>query len=885
MSSLSSSLVIGREAELARLESGLARVPCALILGLAGVGKSAVARRFVAQGRWPVLVQHAREGTSLDELVDDARRQLAGGGAAGARVRASEAARFAELAERLDEGGALWLIEDADRVEGIDRLLTALAERLARGRLVATARGRIFAAERGPERVELVLDGLREEEARSLWHHLDELYGAAEGFAAAWRLSRGNPFQLRQAHAGVIDAEDPAAAAISTLAEEPRQLALALALSAEPLPRSALDALSAGGSGAALRVLVARLIVEPAGQGRFAVHDLLRGALVRGAAGGELRRAHVELARALEQLPVPPIGAPGERDEPGEPGERSARDPAAMDPVKCLRERARHLLGAGDRAAARALILASASALIRAGAAAELQRCLEALGEAGDLEVQLARARTWIRMLELHRAYDQMLAVSRAAGAPAGVALEAQVSLAHLSMLTCRLEQAVQLGRAAQRARGLPLPLRVRLVTVEVLARTAMGEGDAARAGVDAEGPAEVREELRGEAPAVLRAYLLFTRAFSFWLEERDAEAEVEMRTAWALCKDVLSFRARVLAPLFFASVLARNGRGAESQRVLAEVESDVAGFDDPLVQVSQRAIRITLLECEGSFEAALQLAADVEATYLQAGVTLGALWVRLHRGRLLLLTGRLRAGRALLDELVRSAGEVGARMLVRLARDAQRADPLAALAHGPSPSARPGEVRRGRALAAVTAVLEGQLEIARGYAVALQGEPRIDPLSAALVQLAAAALEPEAAARAALTQAALEQAAAGGADPELLPAVAARLGLVGEQRVIWIDTVNHEVRSEAGVIALARRPSVRRLLYTLAADPGRAHDKESIARGIWNASYHPARHDGALWVNVKRLREVLSGSGLRVDSSDEGYRLRVDDGHILRTA
>jgi hypothetical protein len=37
--------------------------------------------------------------------------------------------------------------------------------------------------------------------------------------------------------------------------------------------------------------------------------------------------------------------------------------------------------------------------------------------------------------------------------------------------------------------------------------------------------------------------------------------------------------------------------------------------------------------------------------------------------------------------------------------------------------------------------------------------------------------------------------------------------------------------------------------------------------------------------VNVKRLREVLEGTGLRVDSGDDGYRLRVDEGYVLRTA
>jgi hypothetical protein len=360
------------------------------------------------------------------------------------------------------------------------------------------------------------------------------------------------------------------------------------------------------------------------------------------------------------------------------------------------------------------------------------------------------------------------------------------------------------------------------------------------------------------------------------------------MRRAWALCRGVLSFRARVLAPLFFASVLARTGKLAESAQVLSEVESDVAGFEDPLVEVSQRMIRVTLLESHGAFDEALELAAQVEATYHQAGLVLGVLWARVHRGRLLLLTGRVRAGRACLEELARTAADLGARVIVRLARDAFRADPQQALALGAAPGTRPGEVRRDRVIAALQATIEGRLEIARGYVVALGQGGGLDPLSAALLGVVRAALAPPGE-RTQRYEEALTAAAAAGADPELIPAIAARVGLGSDAATdgvaIVIDTIHHEVRCEHRVVALSRRPSVRRLLYTLAANLGRAHDKESLTRGIWNASYRPSRHDGALWVNVKRLREALQGTGLRVDSGDDGYRLRVDDGYVLRTA
>ena len=846
MSVAASSLVIGRDAELARLESGLRLVPCAVILGLPGVGKSALARQLAVSWSQPVRVHHASEGGSLAGLVDDLRREL---GIGAARPLSSEPDQFADLADQLDRGAHLWLIEDADRIEGVERLLTALSG-LRRARVVVTARGRIFAADRDPDRVEMVLDGLAEPAARKLWQHLDALYGPAPEFEAAYRHSAGNPFQLRQAHAGVLDRDDPAAAAIATLPREPRQLALALALAAEPVHRSVLVELLPGArAGEALRVLLRRLIVEPAGDGRFAVHDLLRGALLRDADAATVQATHGRLAAALEHAP--------------------------LDAVVRVRERARHLLGAQQRGAACALVLASAQELIRAGAAAELLRCLDAVGYAHDADVQFARARTLVRMLDLHRAYDQMIALGADGRAASD---DMRATLAHVAMLTGRLELAARVSQAALTSRSLTPTLRVRLSTVQVLTRTAMGDGEEARAAIC---------DAASGAPELVRAYLEFTRAFSLWLEERDADAEQVMRGAWALCRGVLSFRARVLAPLFFASVLARTGHLSESGQVLAEFESDVADFDDPLVQVSQRMIRATLLECHGAFDDALQLVAQVEATYRQAGLVLGTLWARLYRGRLLLFTGRVRAGRTCLEELARNAAAIGARLLVRLARDATRADPQHALALGGGPSARPGEVRRHDVIAAIQAVIEGRLEIARGYVVALEVEGKLDPLSAALLGVVRAALAAHGD-RARLYDEALTRAAAAGADPELIPAIAARVGQgpdgTGGDVQIVIDTAHHEVRCEDRVIALSRRPSVRRLLYTLAADLGRAHDKESLTRGIWNASYRPSRHDGALWVNVKRLRELLQGTGLRVDSGDDGYRLRVDEGYVVRT-
>lgn len=89
-------------------------------------------------------------------------------------------------------------------------------------------------------------------------------------------------------------------------------------------------------------------------------------------------------------------------------------------------------------------------------------------------------------------------------------------------------------------------------------------------------------------------------------------------------------------------------------------------------------------------------------------------------------------------------------------------------------------------------------------------------------------------------------------------------------------------VRVAGQVIAFRTRPALRRLLYTMLAEPERSFDKASLASALWPSQYRPDRHDGALWVNVKRLRDLLSGSGLCVRTEPHGYRVATEDGYQL---
>ena len=74
-----SALFIGRDAELARLRDKLEQVPIAVIYGVAGIGKSTLACALAATWHGPVAYRKAGDEEPVAALLDDVRRQLAGG--------------------------------------------------------------------------------------------------------------------------------------------------------------------------------------------------------------------------------------------------------------------------------------------------------------------------------------------------------------------------------------------------------------------------------------------------------------------------------------------------------------------------------------------------------------------------------------------------------------------------------------------------------------------------------------------------------------------------------------------------------------------------------------------------------------------------------------
>jgi ATP-dependent Clp protease ATP-binding subunit ClpA len=102
---------VGRDAELARLEGALERVGVALLVGVAGVGKSAIAYKLAAS-RAHVVYRRCGSNEPLATLVDDLRRQIAGEAVV---ELPDDDDRLADLARSLDARPSLLVLDDLDR--------------------------------------------------------------------------------------------------------------------------------------------------------------------------------------------------------------------------------------------------------------------------------------------------------------------------------------------------------------------------------------------------------------------------------------------------------------------------------------------------------------------------------------------------------------------------------------------------------------------------------------------------------------------------------------------------------------------------------------------------------------------------------------------------
>ncbi|MCP3104683.1 winged helix-turn-helix domain-containing protein [Myxococcus sp. K15C18031901] len=863
---------VGRTEEVRRLGTLLRRVRTAVVYGLAGVGKSALVAAVAARYRGLVIHRRIVPGDTLDTVVDDARRQLREAPVAQAL---SDASRLEDLARELESRRALCVLDDLHALapEARSALLEGLGGRLRHGALLATSREVVPRHAASPDRIELRLDGLPESAARMLWRQLDQLYGAREGFAAAWARSRGVPFLLRRAHANDADVEEPVRAALSALPPDERKLAAVLALSEVPLPAASLGAVLPGGAAeVALARLGARLLVEADAQGRQGVHDLVREALQSLLGEREARDAHETLLAVLAREPLPEV-------------------------VR-VRAMCRHLQALGRHAERVAFVIEQAEALVRQGAAGELLALLGSVPEPlRTPHVGLARARALVRLLDLRRAYAELLALSSSLGEASddeGLALREQVGtvLVRVALFSLELD-------ACERTLGaMPMPRDPEVFLQQLLAWAALRFF---------QGRLDESLEMLGAAcaatndPRVL-GWCAYARALMCWIDGRDDELEAPLSQCLSLLGgEPLHSRGPLVAAMS-AGIVSRLGRFEAAETALAGVRERLEELGAPRLALELDCIAALVRGERGERRAALAGLRQTEARAEQGGYLFVHHLSRVCAGRMLLELGRRAEGLALLDEAAASARARGAEGLARGADAARASDVQRQLERAVDVEpreVRPGVAARQRALAALAAATAGDSVRAAGLLASLR------PLAVgadfamerALAHLAHAMLH-RLAGRATDTRDALEAAARaaaeGEADPELVPELARSLASLrvvtssgarlateapAAQDAVVLDARHHELRVGGRTHSLAKRVLPRRLLYALARQPGKTLSKEACVRAMWEADYDPRLHDNSLRVHVRHLRELLEGSGARLVFEDPGYRLEVAEG------
>jgi tetratricopeptide (TPR) repeat protein len=856
-----SAIFVGRDEQLRRIEQVIARVPVAVIYGIAGVGKSMLAFSFAERWAGTALYQHIGDG-ELARLIGDMRRGLARGQRLEPR---GDGDGMAEIAQRLDDSHALLVLDDLHRLApGAQReLVHGIGQLLRRGRLIVTTRelpdlGEDF------DHLSLRLGGLDRDAARALWTALDELRGPAPGFEIAWRRVQGNPLLLRRAHAGA-PAVDSCAAALSAFTADERRVAGVLALANLPLPMTVLERLLPEARVRdAVRGLTARLIVDMQPDGACALHEMFRDELQRGMSADERQAIHAELARVLAD--------------------------ANLGVVTRAHELCHHL-GALDRFEDVACVLVAHGAqFIRHGAAGELLRNLEAIPKPQRTSlVQISHARTLGRLFDLRGAYDTLEQLLDAGTEPRRDVL---LGFAPIAMLTGRLAVAERAFAEVLARHDLAPWSRVCAQFACGILRTYQGHGDDARACL--------RRAIAEAGSREAEGVLLAAEAGCFWLDDRDAEAAEPVRRASLLLEGCRrTVHGALLAPAALAVVLARLGRFVEAEPWLRQISERLAQSSEVRSRVICK-IALASVDYERGMRA-MAIAGFTEAAELAeaSGDMLASLQTRTYLARLMLLMGQRRQALVRLAQIAAKARALGISNAVRAAERAQLLDPIVQLRAASSPDepdTKTGAAVRARCMAALRAACDGD-----GITVAALLETNAPlttgsdyALDRALGYLARAVLA-RARGDGKLSAAAMvdarTEARAGDVDPDVIEELDAELGrlrvVTGERTLlrasysdvvtsgaILLDGRRHELHVRGRVRPLGRQAVLREILYALSGRIGRVVSKQDMAVRLWGGRYDPTIHDNRLWANIRRLRLFLADSRLNIEFVDDGYQL-----------
>lgn len=528
------------------------------------------------------------------------------------------------------------------------------------GSIVAVSRELVPVSPATPDRLQLRLEPLERTSARVLWDRLIALYGPGRDFEVAWLRSRGNPFLLRQAHAGALVEAHLLESAVRALQPEERQLANVLAVARKPLPQDVVSRLPQPGVDGSLRTLVTRLIVDITSDDRYVMHDLWREVVT-----GDLDRDAAQLAAAALVV---------------------ALHGSQLDALTKVQELSWHLRQLGRHAEIGALLLTHSAELVRHGATAELLRELDNLpASALTPELRVLRARTLARCMQPRRAYAEL----RSLVEHGDVSPQLSLFLASSATVTGELDHAHLLLEQLVQDPALDSSLRAAAQLGLAWNLANRGNGVAGRRLLD-DLEASTQQSLLRSLPL---------RLFLFALE-REFDRAADLATEWLSRSgggpdDLWS---RMVTPVLCVATLAAAGRFEAADEVVQRLER---GLHSPGECLEVGWTRMTVRYEKGERAAPLEYFTGAQRLLDRGGHFAGAIWTRAITCRLLFLLGRRREALAGLTDAADACRRHQTSAFDRVIEAAAVEDP-----RSPSWLARPAATRPGDTRAAVMSVL-----------------------------------------------------------------------------------------------------------------------------------------------------------------------------------
>jgi hypothetical protein len=688
---------VGRQRELTELKEHLSVVPLISLHGALGSGKTRLVGELAPGLGAPCTIIDCHPGDRAPAL----------------RARAERALRCVpgSLAQTLAQQSRVLVIDDIQHLrtdEATSLLAPLLLGQTALGRIVVVGRDPLAAAV-GASIAEVELHGLDAEAAAALWAALEETYGQVAGFDAAFGRTRGIPLALRREFAR---ARFGAGAWDLATLEPPARTALdALAVLRTAVAPAAVSALAPGlDIEAAMTSLLARQLIDPVGDGRVAVHEVVRVDAISHMDPESRRRLSAAAAELVASTGAVASG-PRLAWQAGDDGAFGA-----MDQITRVREVVWHWLAAGDRDRAADTLLEDRELAARSGGAGEFESLLDALADrprrhrptgplgpeipdtAKPLDPVGGRALARLRIDFGIRGGRYTVAFERASAAPGAVSplIHAELVLASGDAASARraLTGLVQSADPSERARALAL-----LAELELLA----GAPETAAAHLASLGDVSAAEPL-----ARARVHLATARLDEY--QGRVAAMRSALARAHGACKSVpVCLEASELSAIVDARRaigLAREGRLVEATTALDAADAVARDLDAVAVADEVLAARALVARRRGDSATAASLLQEVVRARRERGDELGALRAELDLADLEIVRGQP----ALAAELASAA----------LASSVRRE--LGHLA------------ARGGAVVAAIDLLELRLEAALPRLEELHGQAALDAASAAQV-------------------------------------------------------------------------------------------------------------------------------------------------------